>query len=129
VNERVDKDLAHGVGRDQWRLQPSHLGGHDLPGQWEVTLAEDLGLFQELERRPAKLALVEELGLVETAEPREAQLALRVVRQKGLAEEHYRERRLQVAGSKVKVAEREGFEPSVELPLLVISRAAPGGLG
>lgn len=90
VDEGVDQDLAHGVGRQQGAvdaLEPPRL---DATREREVPLAEQLGLLQELEGRGANVALVQELCLVGAAEASQPQLALGIVGEEPPAEEHHR---------------------------------------
>jgi len=84
MNECVDQDLAHGVGRDERTIHSLQASWLDASRQREMSLADKLRFLEQLECWTAHVPLVEKLGLVGVAEASHPQLALRVVRQEVL---------------------------------------------
>jgi hypothetical protein len=87
VDQRVDQDLAHRIGRNERAVYPLQSARLDAPRQWEVALAEELGLLEQLEGRAAYVALVEEFGFVATSD--------RILITQSFADEHQNRLRIE----------------------------------
>jgi hypothetical protein len=88
MNQRINQNLSHGIGRNKRRFDPSHMPRHNLGRKGEVPLAKQFRFLQQFKRRSSNLALIKKLCLVRATETGHAQFALRVVRQEGFAEEN-----------------------------------------